>query len=290
MNHPRFPQASLDLVSPDPDPMVQSQDPVVQDSIQAQILPFWHYNKRGMPNSILRSALFGVVARGQRKYQKRERIASIDGVEILYTGEQLDQSDLDAWQGLLSLSRQKRLGITVDFSIKQFLAMLNRSSGKTDREWLKMSITRMASTTVEIKQGDLAYGGSLIDEFYRDERTGRYVIVLNEKLVNLFQPSSWTAIDWDQRSALKGKQLAQWLHAFYSTHGAPFPYKVETLMRLSGSEIANERQFRYKLKKAFVEVCEVTGWQADISKDGLVTICKRPRIHSKPEEGPAEEP
>lgn len=247
-----------------------------QDEAMGKVLPFWPEGRHGVPNAILRSALFSVVERGKRKYMKRAEVASIQGLEIRYTGEQLDQSDLDAWQGLLSLARRQQLGDRVEFSIKPFLGMISRSDGKSDREWLKIAISRMSATTIEIRHGDLTYGGSLIDEFYRDERTGRYVIVLNEKLVNLFQPTAWTALDWNSRVNLKRQQLAQWLHAFYSTHSKPFAYKVETLRELSGSGVQVPRMFRFKLRKALDQVAAVTGWGWRITEDGLVEIQKSP--------------
>jgi hypothetical protein len=48
-----------------------------------------------VPNSIIRSALFGIVRRGRRMYVEERKIASIVGIDIIYSGPQLDQADLD---------------------------------------------------------------------------------------------------------------------------------------------------------------------------------------------------
>lgn len=73
-------------------------------------MPGWPNTARGVPNSVLRSALFGAFGRGKRKFLRRERIASIEGISIFYTGQRLDQSDLNVWEGVLHLSRNLLLG------------------------------------------------------------------------------------------------------------------------------------------------------------------------------------
>src|SRR5713226_8429515 len=60
-------------------------------------LPLWPEPARGVPNDILRSALFAAIQGKGREYFKHKLLASYDGVQIRYTGEQLDQSDLDVW-------------------------------------------------------------------------------------------------------------------------------------------------------------------------------------------------
>ena len=54
--------------------------------------------RAGVPNDILRSALFAAIQGKGREYFKHKLLASYDGVQIRYTGEQLDQSDLDVWE------------------------------------------------------------------------------------------------------------------------------------------------------------------------------------------------
>ena len=214
----------------------------IERAIADPQLPLWPEPMRGVPNGVLRSALFGAIKRGKRRYLEREPIASLEGIAIRYTGQRLDQSDLDVWEGALHLARLIRLGNRIEFTEKGFLRLIGRGGqsgdniGKSDREWFKKVLARLSATTVEIKQGRYAYGGSLVDEYFRDERSGRYVVILNPRMKAIFNHDSWTQIDWHIRHAMRGHPLAQWLHGFYSTHAAPHPYKVETLHRLCGSE------------------------------------------------------
>ena len=53
-------------------------------------LPLWPEAVRGVPNVALRSALFGAIKRGPRRFMDRELVTSLDGCEIRYTGGRLD--------------------------------------------------------------------------------------------------------------------------------------------------------------------------------------------------------
>jgi len=204
-------------------------------------MPGWPENARGVPNSVLRSALFGAFGRGKRKYLNREPMASIEGNSIFYTGMRLDQSDLDVWEGIIHLSRNNNLGTPIYFTVRGLLRLIGRggpsgeSIGKSDRDWLKGVISRLKAATIEIQQGPYAYGGSLIDEYFRDDDRGCYVVTLNPRMKVLFGRDTWTSVDWTIRSALRGHPVAQWLHGFYSSHAKPFDYTVSNLHRLCGS-------------------------------------------------------
>ena len=86
----------------------------------------------------------------------------------------------------------------------------------------------------------------------RDDETGAYSIEINPKIVALYGREGWTQVEWQQRLALKGQPLAQWLHGFYTTHAQPYPYRAETLHKLCGSEAKNLTDFRKDLRKAGV--------------------------------------
>lgn len=232
-------------------------------------LPLWPEPMRGAPNGVLRSALFGAVKRGTRRYMEREPIASVKGIAIVYTGARLDQSDLDVWEGALHLARLVKLGNRVEFSERSFLRLIGRGGqgganiGKSDREWLRKVFARLSATTVEVTQGLYTYAGSLIDEYFRENANGRYVLILNLRMRLIFNRDSWTQIDWNIRYVLRGHPLAQWLHGFYSTHAAPVPYKVETLHMLCGSEAGEGTKTDEERRKALL------GWKDDSLKPAL---------------------
>ena len=94
------------------------------------------------------------------------------------------------------------------------------------------------------------YIGGLIGEAFKDEETQEWVIELNTKLRALYGGDQFTQVDWGVRHALDGRQLAQWLHGFYASHAKPFPMRMETLLKLAGSEDANPRSAQQTLRKA----------------------------------------
>jgi hypothetical protein len=247
--------------------------PKQKQEIQAQ-LPMWNDRVRGVPNSVLRSALFTATSRGKRAYMERVKIASVDGIQILFTGPRLDQADLDVWEQCLHIARTYRLGNTIQFSAYTFLKAIGRSTGKSQHEWLKGAFARLRTSDVEISDGKRTFFGTLISGGMRNEETGFYELVLNPKIASLYD-AGWTGEDWEQRKALKGKSLALWLHGFYSTHAEPFDYKIETLWKLCGSEAKELKHFKENLMDALVSLNEATSWNCRI-EDGKLQIFKTP--------------
>ena len=249
----------------------ERQQPKSEKVVQ---LPLWPEPARGVPNSALRGALFAAIQGKDRQYMKRELLAVQNGMEIRFTGMQLDQSDLDVWEQALHLARMHPLGTRCDFTARSFLKALGRGTGKAQYEWLKDVFARLAGAVAEITHNRFTYGGSLL-EFYRDEDTERYRIEINPKIVALYD-AGWTAIDWHQRQQLRRKSLALWLHGFYATHADPYPMKIEKLRQLSGSRTKTLFHFTSNLKCALKNL-KAIGAIVDFEvKDGLVYVNRTP--------------
>ena len=241
-------------------------------------LPEWPASMRGMPNSVLRSALFGVIRRGKREFKIGQEIASIGGVHVTHMGPQLDQSDLDVWAQCIQLARHYPLGLPVEFTTHSFLKDIGRDTGKSQYDWLKCSMHRLMTSLVEIKDGKdgKVFAGRLIHHLCRDEKTGNQSFCIHPRMAYLFGPKSFSWIDWDHRSALKKNKLAQWLHGFYSSHARPFPYKVATLHHLCGSQAKNVSDFRKDLRRAFKLLELIAGWEVIMERTGTVRVNRRP--------------
>lgn len=237
----------------------------------------WPEAVRGVPNSILRSALFGAIKRGKRTFMQRVPVASYENVTILQTGPRLDQADLDVWEQCMHLARTGGLGTRILFSAHRFLKNIDRSTGKSQHEWLKGAFARLASSVVEIKDGKRVYFGPMIHHGVRDDETGQYCIEINPAIASLYGTDGWTQIEWEQRLALKRQPLAQWLHGFYSTHAAPYPLKVETIHRLCGSEAKLLKHFREELRGALTAMQVATNWIWKIDDKDLLHVKKTPK-------------
>lgn len=220
-------------------------------------LPLWGDAKRGTPNSFLRSALFAAVQSKDRIWFERAILASQDGITIKYTGRQLNQEDLSVWETLVHHARPHALGCILEFSASQLLKSLGLPTGGAQHDMLNATIDRLTACSVSINHEGKGYGGSLIEAWENDEKTGHYKVRVNRELAKLFGDSQWTGINWDQRKLLRKMPLAQYLHAHYSSHKNPFPYKVETLYAYSGSQNKSLRGFKQKLVKALHELVSI---------------------------------
>ena len=244
---------------------------------ESRQLPLWSESVRGIPNTILRSALFGAIKRGRRMYMQGEVVASFEDVTILQTGPRLDQADLDVWEECLHLARIGGLGTRIQFAAHGFLKAIGRDTGKSQHEWLKDAFRRLTSTVVEIKCGKHAYFGSMLHHGARDDETGHYCIEINPAIVSLYGSDGWTAVEFARRRALKGQPLAQWLFCFYSSHSRPYPVKVSSILRWSGSETSELKRFRQRLRDVLTRLEAVTGWAWEIDDNDLLHIHKEPR-------------
>lgn len=227
-----------------------------------QQLPLWPKKARGVPNGVLRSALFGVLRKGRRQTMERAEIAAVGGVNICYTGQQLDQVDLSVWESVLHIVRLQEIsmGAVCRFTASVMLQLLGRTDTGGNRSLLNTVLMRLKATAIEIEQGQYSYAGSLIEDVYRDTDTHEYALILDPKLRTLFVADQYTFIDWDVRQSLRG-QMAKWLHGYYSTHAVPFAIKIETLLRLSGCESRSPRSAKQVLFRALDELSAVgTDW------------------------------
>jgi len=242
-------------------------------------LPLWPEPVRAVPNGFLRSALFGAIAKGRRRYINGEDLAAVDGVTIRYKGERLDQGDLDVWESVLHAGRLQELGSQCRVTSYALLKLMGKTDTGKNRTTLHNRIERLVANAVTVKQGRYTYIGGLIRFAAKDEETQEWVIELDEKLRPLFAGDQFTQIEWAVRHELNGQQIAQWLHGFYASHAKPFPFKVETLLKLCGSEDASATSGKQKLRKALDAVAEASaahgeGFSYEIRGD-LVHVEKR---------------
>lgn len=216
---------------------------------QVPRLPNWSEMHRAIPNVLLRSAAFAVIGKGQRAWLDRETISSQTGDVLTYTGQQLDQSDLDLCTAQLHLMRNHPLDQGYNTSLYALLNCLGITDTGPNRASLKQRLLRLSNCELSIRTASYAYEGGLVYA-ERLDSDKPLVLRLNPGVMRLFAEGQYTWVHWGIRRTLSGCYLAQWLHGFYSTHAAPFPVRVETLRRLSGSKTANMSKFLQLLHRS----------------------------------------
>lgn len=248
--------------------------PTAGDEGEAQMdlpLELLGQGARGAPDSVLRSALFAATRPGKRRHLDNEQIASVSNVNIRQTGPQLQQIDLDVWIELVRLAAESQSSV-LRIPLKGLLRRMNRDTGAKSRERLLATLRRLNATVVGISDGIRDYDGSLVFDHSRDEKQ-QLVIQLNPRVASLFDRSSWSTLQLEQRHKLKRQPLAQWLHGYLSSHKRPYPIRIDTLRTLSGSSAKELYHFRSELRAAMEKVSKVTGWAWQIDQtDKLIVI------------------
>lgn len=240
-------------------------------------LPFWPEPKRGAPNSFIRSALFAAIQSKDRQFLKETVLASQDGIVVKYTGEQLNQSDLDVWETIVHLARDQPLGTTASFTAHGLLKAMGMPTGNSQHKQLHSTLLRLTACAVEVTHDNKTYFGPLIKSGAKDEVTRHYGIELNKGIIKLFGENQWTALDWKQRQELRGQPLAQALHAFYSSHREPYAVKVETLQAYTGSRNKQIASFKRQVRTALNELVTV-GFLTVFSIDGDMVTVRRAQV------------
>ncbi len=229
-------------------------------------LPVIPQETRPAVNVICNSALFAAVQGKDRQILNDAHLDTQDGVEIIFSGEQFNQDDHDVLMQLVYLASQHELGEPITVSAHALLKALGRGTSGKEHDQLKAEIKRLVKGTIQLKTKRFDYIGHLIDDAQQDKETKFWMYRANATLQKFYDVNNYTLIDWESRKALKGKDLARWLHLQLASHAHPFPMKVETIRRLSGSRTKALRHFREKLKLALNDLKangSITSWHID---------------------------
>ena len=231
-------------------------------------LPVIPQETRPAVNVIANSALFAAVQGKDRQLLHKRLLDTQDGVEIIFSGEQFNQDDHDVLMQLVYAASRYELGTPVTVSAHSLLKALGRGTSGKEHNQLKAEIDRLVHGTIQLKTKRFDYVGHLIDDAQQDKETKFWTYRANPTLGKFYDVGNYTLIDWEERKALKGKDLARWVQLQLSTHARPFPMKVETIRRLSGSRTKTLFHFREKLRIALNDLKangSITSWQIDTS-------------------------
>jgi hypothetical protein len=229
-------------------------------------LPVIPQETRPTVNVIANSALFAAVQGKDRQDLKKCLLDTQDGVEIIFSGEQFNQDDHDVLMQLVYAASRYELGTPVTVSAHSLLKALGRGTSGKEHNQLKAEIDRLVNGTIYLKTKRFDYVGHLIDDAQQDKKTKFWTYRANPTLGKFYDVGNYTLIDWEERKALKGKDLARWLQLQLSSHARPFPMKIETIRRLSGSKNKQKSDFKRKLQTALNDIKAlgiIADWRID---------------------------
>jgi hypothetical protein len=242
-----------------------------------QSLPLIFENSRVIPNAFIRSALFGMVKKGARKFIDEEVLA-MNPYKMRYKGDLLDQNDLEVWDTVIYLAKQLNADDRIETSIYRILKEigLQTNSGNNTKA-IVARLTRLqggqltySGKTPENKK--ILYVGSLIDDFTYSE-DGKLIIRFNKTLRNLFIENDYTFIDCNTRLVLGDSQMTKWLFHLYSSHKTPIPLTLEFLKQLARSTMVLS-DFRKQIRKSITELSTI-GWKCYIDSEDRLIVNKK---------------
>ena len=244
-----------------------------------QLLPDIFEEKRAIPNCFLRGALFGMVRKGRRSLVKDLPIFSMSQYEISFSGEHLDQNDIELWDTLIYLAKDRNVDSELRITLYDLCQQMRMPDNGINRKTLIARIKRLAFGQVSIKINKTEYFGSLIDDGYIDTiGDGKLVIRYNKKLAPLFTDNDYTFISVDIRHLLGDNQLARWLYNFYESHKEPMPFAIDFLQKLCRSE-TEAKDFKRKLKHALELVKNAhravnikSKWNYDLTENNFLVV------------------
>ena len=244
-----------------------------------QLLPEIFEEKRAIPNCFLRGALFGMVRKGRRALVKDEPIFTMSQYEVSFSGEHLDQNDLELWDTLMYLAKERGVESELRITLYDLCQQMRLTDSMANREALTTRAKRLVFGKVGIKTSTKGFYGGLINNVYIDtEGDGKLVIEYNKKLAPLFIDNDYTYISADIRHLLGENQLARWIYNFYESHKQPIPFAIEFIKQLcrSDSEIKGFKQ-KLKLsleevKKAHLSVNHKSKWDYEINKNNYLMV------------------
>lgn len=223
-------------------------------------MEFWPDAKRAVPNALIRCALFTATlaeASGERLIRKEVQVASLAGYKVYYSGEDLDQKDMDTLMTIIQLFRGVVAHNTIEVSGHHLLTMMGLSNTGPNHKALQARIKRLLFTRIDIIPDDdtkySSFHGPLLAGTERSAEGRVWSISLSPQLRGLFN-DGYTRIDYEIRQDLRRSPMAQWLHTFYRSHKTPYPISISTLYELSGSQTKELRFFRGNLKKALTKL------------------------------------
>lgn len=248
--------------------------------MEEKSLPQCTSGRRAIPYDFVRSSLFNIANhKTPREFLKEHYLCTFGNTKILYSGEELRQDDEDVWMQIIHIAAKNKT-LEVEISPYSFLKQLGWPPKVQYKEKLIKSLSRLVATNLSITNSNLTEGVSLslIRKFFwkdgEDKAMKSWRIVVESELVKLFENYTFVKLFWDHRQKLK--PLAKWLHAYYSSHVEPYPVKVQTFHKTTGSKTKLLKHFKENLRKALIELVQV-GFLEDfwIDPENRVFVSKK---------------
>lgn len=208
-------------------------------------MAFWPEDVSAMPTELTRTALFRLIRRGRRRLMDDEKLDSRIDVEVLFSGEELDQADADLWLACLRLGRGVPVGQRIYTIRAAMLKEIKRTDTGSNRAWLTASLDRLKKASLKCtmrRDGKTTVISTRMLDWGLIEETGQMFVRLDPGGFNLFENLAY--FDWKKRLALKlDATKALQIYACGHQKGKPHSVRLSDLAAWAGYR-GRTRQFR----------------------------------------------
>lgn len=230
---------------------------VMDDNNDLNNIVPWPSSQFGIPNKLLRSAVFGVQREKREGVLEQFSFTYQDKYEISYTGPRLNQDDSIVWQAILRAVKNTNssLGEPVNIKKIEVLHHLKKTAGGDNYRWLISCLDKLATANLKCINGKEIFSSNLIVGYRLNHPFSSFSAGISSFLAPLLS-DDLTDIDLLRKSKLTS-QLSKWLHDFYSSHTNPIPYPVDKIYQLCRSN-QQSAKFKISLKKSIEDLknCE----------------------------------
>lgn len=208
---------------------------------------------------------------GARKIVHRQELHTASAhKQVFYSGETLNQKDLDVWLGLVALTPAYGSTGAVRFGVSSLLSLLQTRNTAAARERVVESIKRMQAGRIEIVGPRWESSLSLIAEAAFDKVENVCSVRINDAVAAVFRHKDRLCVDLKMRGTLCKKRggcgLTKWLHVLCSTNDNCLKFDMETVRRLSGYKAPSPDAYKESLGRAMdtlVAERAIGEWKAD---------------------------
>ena len=199
-------------------------------------LVIWPEDERGIPNELVRCALFSAKNHNEKRKlygTKMPLVIPIIGKgSVKFMGEELRQDDETVWMQLVHMAKEAR-SESVEFTPHSFIKAIKWADCGESYTRLLDSIQRLTGCLLVVYSSRFDKGVStrLLSSFEFSKDLSRYwrVQVFNKKDNQfLLFDKLYSRVNFEMRLALP-EGATTWLHSFFASHKEPFDHKIETL-------------------------------------------------------------
>ena len=236
----------------------RSRRSVPTQPAEGSTLQFWGDRSiAGIPPELARGGVFRLPRRGQRDVYHDQLVVNQPSLQVRYSGDELDQSDLDVFLQILRVLRGKQIGEYVEVTLNGLVRGTRRSEGGKAIENMKNSLDRLSKAIFQIrfqrKSEWYRINTNLMVWLHKEETKQNWVKTTPEAL-DLFRVLAWLNFE---KHVVLNNSMAKALHAYAISHrrGATHSVRLERLKNLWGyrGRVSN---FRAALRKALNELEE----------------------------------